>query len=190
MSAVAKTTYSLTASWFHWAVALPLMGSIGTVLKAQSAPKEEKGEWMFRHKSLGLLTGIIVAPRFGYRLLSNAYKIQPLVGSAAWETQAGALGHYLLYGFMTVMPASGIIMGYYGGKGLPFFNRTIPGAVASDDDAKKRNGQIAKRSFQIHKQLGTYGKYLIPVHAGAAFMHYFRGQTIFRRINPFRSSRA
>jgi cytochrome b561 len=45
--------------------------------------------------------------------------------------------HYALYGFMIVMPASGIAMGYYGGKGLPFFTTTIAGA-------KEVNGEIAK----------------------------------------------
>ena len=48
----------------HWVVAFPLIGSIGSVLKAQDAPKEDKGTWMYRHKSLGLLTGIVVAPRY------------------------------------------------------------------------------------------------------------------------------
>lgn len=38
---------------------------------------------------------------------------------------------------MTVMPATGIAMGYYGGKGLPFFTTTIAGA-------KETNGTIAK----------------------------------------------
>lgn len=95
----------------------------------------------------------------------------------------------LLYGFMTVMPTSGILMGYYGGKGLPFFATSFAGAKPPDDETKKKYGQIAKRSFQIHKQVGTYGKYLVPAHAGAAFYHTFRGQAIFRRINPFRSAR-
>ena len=75
MSAVAKTTYSLGASWFHWGAALPMIASIGSVLKAQQAPKEEKGMWMHRHKSMGLLAGMVVAPRMAYRLLStSAYK--------------------------------------------------------------------------------------------------------------------
>jgi len=193
MSAVAKTTYSGAASAMHWIVAAPLIGSIGCVLKAQQSPKEEKGKWMWRHKSLGLLTGMVVLPRVGYRVLSSAaYKVQPLVGNAAWENTAGHAGHYALYGFMTIMPATGILMGYYGGKGLPFFNTTISGAVVPDGDekTKKRYGQIAKRSFQFHKQIGVYGKYLVPVHAGAAVYHYGRGQAIFRRINPFRSPRA
>lgn len=68
-------TYSLGASWFHWCAGIPMIASIGAVLKAQQAPKAEKGEWMHRHKSMGLLSGMIVAPRMAYRVLSaGAYK--------------------------------------------------------------------------------------------------------------------
>jgi cytochrome b561 len=84
---------------------------------------------------------------------------------------------------MTVMPASGIAMGYYGGKGLPFFWTTIPGA-----SAESKSGEIAKQSFKIHKTLGTYGKFLIPVHIAGAFKHTLTGgSVIFSRINPFGS---
>ena len=52
------------------------MGSVASVLICQQSPKEEKGKWMWRHKSLGLLTGMIVAPRIGYRLMNAAkYKV-------------------------------------------------------------------------------------------------------------------
>lgn len=159
-------------------------GCIGSVLKAQQAPKEEKGKWMHRHKSLGLLTGMIVAPRFGYRILarSSGYRVQDMVGNSALENVAGKMTHYFLYFFMTAMPATGIAMGLYGGKGLPFFGTHIAGF-------EKTNGSIAKKSFQIHKQLGTYGKFVVPLHASAAFLHFFRGQTIFARINPLRTPR-
>jgi cytochrome b561 len=60
MASFPKAAYSVTATYYHWMVAIPLAGAIGTVLKAQDAPKEEKGKWMFRHKSLGLLTGLVV----------------------------------------------------------------------------------------------------------------------------------
>ena len=53
------------------------------------------------------------------------------------EHSLSQIMHYALYGFMTVMPATGIAMGYYGGKGLPFFTTTIAGA-------KETNGTIAK----------------------------------------------
>ncbi|KAL7562977.1 hypothetical protein ACA910_018615 [Epithemia clementina (nom. ined.)] len=190
MSVVPALHYSLAASWFHWAVAIPMVGCVGTVLKAQQAPKEEKGKWMFRHKSLGLLSAMIVAPRFGYRLLArSSYNVRDVLGNSAFENAAGKATHYLLYGFMVIMPGTGVAMGYYGGKGLPFFFTTLPGVTQTEEN-KKSNGSIAKNAFKVHKQIGTYGKYLIPVHVGAAFMHYFRGQTIFTRINPFRTPRA
>lgn len=174
--------YSKTASFFHWLVAIPMVGCIGSVLKCQdkNTPKADKGKWMYRHKSLGLLTGMIVAPRLGYRLLSSrAYKVDKIAGSEAWEVTVGKITHYIMYSFMIAMPATGIAMGYYGGKGLPFFYKTIPGA-------KEKNGQIAKQSYVLHKQIGTYGKYLVPLHVAGAFQHYFRGQVIFSRVNPFR----
>ena len=65
--------YTKTASYFHWLAAVPLVGAVGTVLKAQSLPKEakdEKMQLMWIHKSLGLLTGIIVVPRLAYRIIN------------------------------------------------------------------------------------------------------------------------
>jgi cytochrome b561 len=177
--AASRTAYTRGASIFHWCVAIPLLGSVASVLYAQQAPKEEKGTWMFRHKSLGLLTGLVVAPRLVYRLVNyTQYNLQALPGSPAWEQMAGSIGHYALYAFMTIMPATGIAMGYYGGKGLPFFYTTLSGAETA-------NGAIAKQAFSIHKTLGTYGKFLLPIHVGAAGFHTVKGQKIFSRINPF-----
>jgi len=172
--------YSVAASAYHWAVGLPLMGCIGYVLAAQNAPKEKKGDLMFIHKSLGTLTGIIVAPRLAYRVFSSAsYHVKKVQGAGPMEHSLSQMMHYALYGFMTVMPATGIAMGYYGGKGLPFFTTTIAGA-------KETNGTIAKNAFNVHKQVGTYGKYLVPLHIGGAVQHSLRGHTIFARMNPFR----
>jgi cytochrome b561 len=81
------------------------IGTIGAVLMAQQAPKEDKGTWMFRHKSLGLLSGMIVFPRVAYRVLSMAsYRVMPLTGNSALENSLGSFTHKLLYGFMIVMP--------------------------------------------------------------------------------------
>jgi cytochrome b561 len=175
--------YTFAASWFHWATAASAIGCIGTVLKAQQSPKEEKGAWMFRHKSLGLLTGMIVAPRIAYRLIARQkYNVRALEGGSAFEHMAARFTHVFLYGFMVTMPATGIAMGLYGGKGLPFFWTTLSGF--------EKNGDVAKQGFKIHKTLGTYGKFVVPVHAGAGVMHAMRGQPVFARINPFRTPRA
>jgi cytochrome b561 len=47
------------------------------------------------------------------------YKIQDLPslpGSTGIEHMLANVSHYSLYAFMTIMPASGIAMGYYGGN--------------------------------------------------------------------------
>jgi len=172
--------YTVAASYYHWLVAAPLMGSVGCVLKCQQSPKEEKGKWMWRHKSLGLLTGIIVAPRLGYRLINAAQfkSVGHPVGTGPIEGKLADASHAALYAFMTIMPISGIAMGYFGGKGLPFFWTTIPGTATP-------NGSIAKQSFSIHKTLGTYGKFLIPLHIGGAVKHSVAGASIWSRVNPF-----
>ena len=109
--------YTATASYYHWLVAFPLIGSVASVLQAQNAPKEQKGDLMWRHKSLGLLTGMLVAPRVAYRLLNrDSYHLLPLVGNTPTKNMLGKITHYLPYGFMIIMPATGVAMGYYGGK--------------------------------------------------------------------------
>lgn len=93
---------------------------------------------MHRHKSMGLLAGMIIAPRFAYRLYNrSAYNVAQVEGSGVLEHMAGKVTHYGLYAFMTIMPASGIAMGYFGGKGLPFFGTSFAGS-------KTPNGTIAK----------------------------------------------
>jgi hypothetical protein len=55
-------------------------------------------------------------------------------------------------------------MGYFGGKGLPFFEfGTIPGAATP-------NGAIAGQAFKIHKQVPFY------------FVPFFFACSLFSRI--------
>ena len=60
---------------------------------------------------------MIVVPRVGYRLFSRAsYNVQELAGGNAVEKFLASTTHVALYGFMTIMPATGVrIMGrlYY-----------------------------------------------------------------------------
>ena len=133
---------------------------------------------MFIHKSLGTLAGLLLAPRLITRLATSA-KLPAHVPGAQWEIWAGHLSHAALYGFTIVMPVTGIAMGYFGGKGLPFFVTTIPGA-------EKANGGIAKQAFGIHKQAGQLLEYLIPVHVGAVgFQLIVKGRNILPRMIGF-----
>ena len=58
------------------------------------------------------------------------------------DTHARRLSHGLLYAALVILPGTGIAMGYFSGKGLPFFGATIPGAAVP-------NGAIAKQAFKV-----------------------------------------
>ena len=66
-------------------------------------------------------------------------------------------------------------MGYYGGKGLPFFGRTIPGATETKPE-------IAKKAFKAHKVIGQAFELLVPGHIGAVGLHALRGQNVLGRM--------
>jgi cytochrome b561 len=84
----------------------------------------------------------------------SKYNVTALPGSGI-EHGLANLGHLGLYAFMTIMPATGIAMGYYGGNGLPFFFTTVPGIVKTDDN-KQSSGAIAKQvSTQMREILGS-----------------------------------
>lgn len=68
------------------------------------------------------------------------------------EHKAASVTHTLLYGFITIMPATGIAMGYFGGKGLPFFGTTFAG-IKSTEETKARNGGIAKQVINLEQIL-------------------------------------
>jgi cytochrome b561 len=78
-------------------------------LQAQNVKGKEKGVWMHRHKSLGLLAGILVAPRFLFRLSSKIPA--PMKEWNGFEQIASKITHLSLYGLMIGMPVSGIAMG-------------------------------------------------------------------------------
>ena len=177
---------------------------------------------MYRHKSLGLLTGLIVAPRLGYRIFKSAsYKIGHPVGTGPVEGKIADLSHLLLYGFMTIMPATGSF-GLHWLHFVLFFSHAVrlsrnchgvfwrQGAAvllhnftrcvceiarvhgenslnleSGHPGSAEPNGAIAKQSFSIHKTMGVYGKYLVPIHVAGAFKHTLQGHAIWSRISPF-----
>ena len=61
---------------------------------------------------------------------------------------SGNASHALLYTFMLGMPTTGFAMGYYGGKGVPFYGLfTIPGKA----DKTEEDGKFAGQMFKWHK---------------------------------------
>uniref|UniRef100_A0A7S2TWJ3 Cytochrome b561 bacterial/Ni-hydrogenase domain-containing protein n=2 Tax=Lotharella oceanica TaxID=641309 RepID=A0A7S2TWJ3_9EUKA len=172
--------YTGAMKWMHWITGGAVLGCFGTVQMAMNTKdKKQKGKLMKLHKSMGLVVAGLVVPRVGMRLTSALPGHLP---GSSFEQMAATASHGLFYVFMITMPATGIAMGYYGGKGLPFFGYKIPGKPKAQ--RTKDDGAIAKNSFKLHKQAGQLFEYLTPIHIGAAAFHSIKGQAIFRRIIP------
>lgn len=166
--------YSVATGRMHWLMAAGTLTTIGTVKMAQLIDCQiSKEKLMLVHKSTGLLMAGAIFPRIAIRLASktpNAPK------GTLIEHVAARISHLSLYGFMLFMPATGIAMGYYGGKGLPFYGLyKLPGKEVPD-------GNIAKNAFQLHKNAGRIFQYILPIHIGATGFHLLKGQNIINRL--------
>jgi cytochrome b561 len=136
--------------------------------------KEKKKDLMFYHKSFGLLAGFLLAPRLIARVMSKIPGAVP--GASSLEHMAANITHYVLYGFIIVMPVSGVIMGLNSGFGLPFFFTTFP--------SPRKDPPVAKQAFEIHKTAGQIFEYVILLHLAGTAWHVVRGHPILRRMVP------
>lgn len=177
--------YSRPIQWMHWIYAAGMTTVLGTVLAAQQTTGDTflgtkgqtKGTLMMIHKSTAVILAVLAGPRILLRAASAVPQALPV---SFLEHFAANASHLALYGFMIGMPASGLAMGYYGGKGVPFFGYTIPGKA----DKTKEDGKFAGQMFKWHKWAGGFMWYLVPLHVAGAAQHYFRGHAVLTRINP------
>ena len=47
-----------------------------------------------------------------------------------------------------------------------------------------RPGKLAGKMYKLHKQVGWYFKWFVPVHVGAVGVHALKGQNLLKRIAP------
>jgi len=180
----------MPVKWMHWIYGAGFMTCMGTVLASQQTTGptflgtkgQTKGTLMMIHKSSAVILAALLLPRVAFRIVSSAPSAMPAIALPSFlEHLAANISHVAFYCFMLAMPATGIAMGYYGGKGVPFFGLyTIPGKA----DKSKEDGAFAGQMFKWHKWLGGFLWYLVPIHVGAAAVHTIRGHSIFKRIVP------
>ena len=102
-------SYSTGVQIMHWGMGICLGGAVSTVLLAQNTKdKEEKGKYMWIHKSFGTAAAMLIVPRLVFRLTSSAPG--PIPGTQAIERILANIGHLVMYGFAIFLPVSGVVM--------------------------------------------------------------------------------
>ena len=189
--------YARSLSIVHWSMAAGVISCFALIEIKKREPKGSSkiGPLMKYHKSIGLLMMGFIGIRVGLRLITripqqleapNWMKIAANISHAGlcYDSYLLILIHYTmcnhLYidGFMIFMPTTGILMGYYGGKGLPFFFTKIKGSETP-------NKTIAKYAYLSHKKVGTIFEALVVLHILGAGVHLLKGQNPLSRISPF-----
>ena len=168
--------YQGTVQAMHWAMGGSVLGAFAYVnLAQQTKDKEKKMDYMFIHKSFGTAAAMLLVPRLAIKVLSKSPG--PLADNLMKHVATAS--HTAMYGMLALMPLTGVAMGYYGGKGLPFFTTTLPGATGDSKD-----GKFAGKMFKLHKQFGWWFEMLFLAHLGGVAFHFARGEAILSRILP------
>jgi cytochrome b561 len=159
-------TYGRVARLLHWAMAVLLlgMGAVGYWMVGLP-PTDDKWWWYGVHKSFGLIVLALSIMRLSWRFLNVVPELSRNLPQ--WQVMAGRSMVVILYGLMIVMPTTGVLMSFYGGYPIKFFELfTIPAASV-------KNTFIADMSYTVHGWGFWIMLVAVAVHVGAALYHHF-----------------
>ena len=122
MNLSSHARYTGTAIVLHWGIALLLLGQFVFGLLLDDIPRgtPARGYYVNLHKSTGILIGLLILLRLGWRLTHSP---PPLPQSTPpWQRRAARLSHALLYLCMLALPLSGYLASNFSKHGIKFFN--------------------------------------------------------------------
>jgi cytochrome b561 len=176
-----RVRYTRTAVVLHWLIALLILGQIGFGWYLEGIPRGVplRSIVVNLHKSTGLLLGLLILVRVGWRV---GHPAPPLPGSVpAWERVAASANHVGLYACMVLMPTAGYLASNFSRWGVSFFNSVKLPPWGPDD----------KMIYAVLNTTHVVTSYvfvaLIAVHILAALRHLAMRDGIFPRMWPGRS---
>ena len=122
MDASSHPRYTGTAIALHWLIALLLLGQFAFGLLLEDLPRgtPARGYYVNLHKSTGILIGLLILLRLGWRL---THRPPPLPASMpSWQHHAARFSHVALYVCMIALPLSGYLASNVSRHGINFFN--------------------------------------------------------------------
>ena len=177
----AVARYDRTARLLHWLIAVLLIGQFAFGWWLDEVPRNTpaRGYFINLHKSIGLVLGLLILLRLGWRLLHRPPPL--LAATPAWQRRLSDSTHRLLYALMLIVPLSGYLASNFSKHGIKFFNSVSLPPWGVDDR------QIYSLFNQTHKLAVALLLGLIVLHVAAAVWHGLRRDGVFSRIwlRPF-----
>jgi cytochrome b561 len=124
--------YSHVAIVLHWVIAalVATLVMLGFYMTGLPRNTPDRAFFVNLHKSLGVLTLVLVVVRLGWRL---THKPPPLPATVPdWQRRSAALSHGLLYAVLLMQPVTGYLTSSFGEYGIRFFGVALPAATQPD----------------------------------------------------------
>ena len=171
--------YGEVARWFHWTIALLIIGNLLVGLFHESLPKGWIGSVMGAHKAVGLIVLALSLARLGWRLGHPAPR--QMANHAGWEKSLAKTTHWVLYAFMVLMPLAGWLMVSAAETRRPM---SLFGLVPLPFLPTGADKGLAGFGHQAHEIMGWGFVALLVLHIGGALKHQWldRDHTLGRMV--------
>lgn len=159
-------TYDFLSRLNHWVLAVLMIAMLGFGIYLEQAvpPGPERGALMGLHKSFGLLVLLLGSLRVVWRLRQG---FPADAGQMpAWQSWMAKAVHWILMAGIIIMPVSGLVGSFFGGRATGFFGLfTLPAGP-----------KVEWLSSLAHVAHGLGGMVLIVavlLHVVGALKHHF-----------------
>jgi cytochrome b561 len=170
--------WGVVAQFFHWVIALAILGNgtFGLLMDLARSPMQ-KINWLALHKSIGLTVLALFLLRLAWRMFDRRPAEDP---APRWQQWAAHAVHGLLYVLVAAIPLSGWWFNSVSGKPLQWFKLfNLPALAAKNDD-------IRHFAHGVHEYLFWFLLLVLVAHVGAALKHHvFDNDNTLRRMLPF-----
>jgi len=179
-----EARYTATAIALHWLIAVLLLGQFAFGLMLDDIPRgtPARGIYVNLHKSSGILIGLLVLVRIGWRL---AHEPPPLPAAMpAWQRHAARFSHIVLYLCMVMLPLSGYLASNFSRHGVKFFNLVHWQPWGPDDKT------LYALFNQLHHLAALVLAIFVALHLLAVAKHMLIDRDgLLRRMWPRRATR-
>ena len=162
---MSQDKHNRVAIILHWVLALMLIAQFGFGLWMEEIPKDPPGVrafWFNLHKSFGLLAGLLVLWRLGWRV---THSVPPeLPDTPVWQAKLAQLTHGLMYVLMLAIPVSGFLGSSFSQYPVKFFGFPLPRLWEADPEMKEQFSELHEGTAWI--LMG-----LLALHLVAVFWH-------------------
>ncbi|QFT32229.1 hypothetical protein FIV00_17190 [Labrenzia sp. THAF82] len=160
------TTYDGISRFNHWIIAVAIIGMIGFGFYLseflESGPG--KGQLIGIHKAVGVLVLIFGLWRVGYRLKQGF--LEDATVMPTWQRLTSKLVHIVLLAGIIVMPLSGIIGSYFGGRTTSVFGLFM---IPAGDKIEA----FSAMGHWLHGACGWLMVGALVLHVAGALKHHF-----------------